>query len=215
VTTYEPLSYLTVKDKVTDCAVDNCIALTFDDGPDPQTTVEILRILREKQVKATFFVVGNRVVQHPEILRQMHADGHEVGNHSWDHANMTRLNDAQIRDQVSQTQAAVRDAGLPTPEYFRPPYLARNERVQRAVNLPMILWNNDPEDWRKKRPEQLGDSVRDQAKSGGIVLLHDTKELTVRTLPAILDSLCKDYHCVTINQLLDMPLDVHHEFTSR
>lgn len=215
VTSFEPLPYVKLVTQSVDCAVDHCLALTFDDGPNGSTTSRILDVLDSRHARATFFVVGNRVGEHPELLRRMQAGGYEVGNHSWSHQDFTRLMPNQIREQITLTQNAVIAAGLPAPRYFRPPYEARNHHIFQVVGMPFILWNVDPEDWRAKTPDNLARAVIAQAKPGAIIVLHDTKEVTVQALPKILDQLKGQYRFVTISQLLNLPLGVNGEFFAR
>ncbi|HEU4610014.1 MAG TPA: polysaccharide deacetylase family protein, partial [Chitinophagaceae bacterium] len=108
------------------CAIEACLALTFDDGPDPATTPKILSALNKYRAKATFFVIGNKVAPNASLLQQIQLSGNEIGNHSWNHANFKKLTAQQMVDQVNQTQSALISIGVTPPKFFRPPYEAMN-----------------------------------------------------------------------------------------
>jgi peptidoglycan/xylan/chitin deacetylase (PgdA/CDA1 family) len=187
-----------------DCGRVKCIALTFDDGPMPDTA-RLLRILRRRGVRATFFLVGQMVDEHPELVRQELADGHELGDHSWNHANLPTLSAAGVRSQLSRTQEAVRRAAGVVPEVFRPPYGSTNARVAgiaRQFKLPQILWEVDPLDWRDRNTATVQRRVIRGARRGDIVLMHDIHPTTVSAVPAILDRLSKEgFTFVTVSEL--------------
>ncbi|MBI3624378.1 polysaccharide deacetylase family protein [Candidatus Saccharibacteria bacterium] len=192
-----------------------CIALTFDDGPDSVTTPKVLDTLAHFRAHATFFVIGNRVAAHRNLLQHLYDTGNEIGNHTWSHPDLTRLSSAQIRDQINSTQDAITNLGFPAPRYFRPPYEARNDLVRRVVNMPFILWNVDPKDWHQNDPNVLAQLVISQVQPGSIVILHDTKSVTTQALPQILERLQGQYHFVTITELLNLPPDAKGEFFKR
>lgn len=185
-----------------DCSLRPCLALTFDDGPNPQTTPQILDILEQEQVRATFFVVGSRVPGEESILRRMHHNGHEIGNHSWSHPNFTKLSSEQIVEQVNRTQQAIVAAGVPAPHLFRPPYGAVNPRVQNSVQLSIALWNVDPVDWESTSSAHLTQAIIDQAKPGGVLDLHDIYPGTVASLRPAIQALKGQYQFVTFSEML-------------
>lgn len=175
------------------------VALTFDDGPNPETTPQILAILREEGVKATFFVNGNAARAYPELIRQIVAEGHELGNHTDTHPQLTGLEARAIRHQLSTTDDAVDAAlGYDYPLWqMRPPYGANNQRVRDVVEQEescMVLWNVDSNDWRYKSNDAAimanvfaGDySVY---RRGGVILLHDVHAQTVRVTDDIIHRL--------------------------
>ncbi len=198
-----------------DCAEAACMALTFDDGPDPRYTPKVLDILAQHKTHATFFLVGTRAAAHPDIVRRIHQEGHEIGNHSWDHANLTRLSAGEIRDQVSRTQAAIIAAGVPAPRWFRPPYGAVNAQVRAHVPLALALWNVDPEDWGKKNHHLIKDHINAHAGRGRIVDLHDMHGPTVEALPIIIQDLSGQYKLVTMSQLFGDQTGHRGEFYGR
>jgi peptidoglycan/xylan/chitin deacetylase (PgdA/CDA1 family) len=198
-----------------DCTVQACLALSFDDGPDPSTTPVILNILRTNGVHATFFLVGIRVGGNAQIVRQIVEDGNEVGNHSWTHADFTKLTPAQMLQQIDQTQNAITAASGVTPRLFRPPYGSTNATVRKQVKLPIVLWNVDPKDWKQKDPKQLVQIVESQAKPGGIIVMHDMHPTTVAALDQIVKNLQTHYKLVTISELLNLAPNTQGVFFGR
>ena len=198
-----------------DCAKVACLNLSFDDGPNPITTPQILSILEQYHVHADFFVVGMRAATMPAILQREYQDGDEIGNHSWSHPDLTTLTPAQVQAQITQTQAAVAAAGVPAPRLFRPPYGAVNAMVKSQVPLTLAMWNVDPEDWNTADPSKLAQKVMAQAKPGGIIDLHDIDSSTVAALPAILQSLKGRFQLVTMSQMFDLAPGQHGEFFGR
>jgi peptidoglycan-N-acetylglucosamine deacetylase len=188
-----------------DCRSQPCLALTFDDGPNPLTTPQILTILEKEQVHASFFVVGSRVKGSESLLQRMYIDGDEIGNHSWTHPDFTTLNPQQIKQQISRTQQAVTDTGVPAPTLFRPPYGDVNKKVIDNVPLTIMFWNEDPEDWAANNPKQVEKAVETSAHPGGVVEMHDIYHVTAQSLDPIIKKLKSEhYQFVTVSQLLGL-----------
>ena len=177
------------------------IALTFDDGPDPSTTPAILDILRGYNLKATFFVIGARAEQHPELIQRMVSEGHTLGNHTYYHRDMTRLTPDLMLKELQDTQAAV-DQALGSHSritLFRPPcgapyntetdQLLPFQRIVREQQMYPVMWNIDLLDWAlKDQPDRIvGNVAQNTPEDGGVVLLHDTQPQTVDALPEILN----------------------------
>lgn len=189
-----------------DCSKVACLALTFDDGPDARFTPPILDILDRYQIKATFFVQGVRVGNNQELLRRTYNAGHEIGNHSWGHPRFTEISLEQVENEVSSTQAAIMEAGVPAPHLFRPPYGDINPAVAAHIPLTVIRWNIDPEDWHPKKRVHLLEHVAAHARPGGVIILHDTEETTVGVLEPLIQQLqASNYHFVTVSELLELP----------
>ncbi len=185
------------------CKLQPCLALTFDDGPNPITTPQVLSILEAEHVHASFFVVGSRIAGNQALLQRMYADGDEIGDHSWTHPDFTTLSPDQIRQQIAQTQQAVAEAGVPAPTLFRPPYGAVNQKVIDNVSLTIMFWNEDPRDWAASNPVDVEKAVVASARPGGVVDMHDIYHLTVASLDPIIKQLKQDhYQFVTVSQLL-------------
>ena len=182
------------------------VALTFDDGPDPRTTPLILDTLRERGVRATFFVVGRQVAENPGLLRRIVAEGHAVGNHTYDHADMSKLSAGRMRYELRSTQEAVDDAlGYHRPmALMRPPYgnpyidgsdaLPAFRAVAREQGLFPVMWTVDPSDYLLDgQPEDIVRGVAGTdgtgRRGGGdeVVLLHDNQGQTAEALPEIID----------------------------
>jgi peptidoglycan-N-acetylglucosamine deacetylase len=198
-----------------DCSTVPCLALTFDDGPNSLVTPQILSALEHANVRATFFVVGMRVPGNEAILQRMYTDGDEIGNHSWNHADLTKLTAEQVRDQFDRTQLAVMAAGLPAPRLFRPPYGAVNATVRSQIPIALALWNVDPEDWRTTNPNQISDRILAAARPGRVVDLHDIYAPTAQSLPIALEKLKSQYHLVTVSQLFNLSPGQRGEYFGR
>ncbi len=187
------------------CALSPCIALTFDDGPNANTTSQILGILEKEHVPASFFVVGSRVPGNGALLQRMYADGDEIGNHSWSHPDLTTLKPDLIRKQVTMAQAEIESTGVPAPTLFRPPYGAVNKAVLENVPLTVMLWNEDPQDWSTSDPQKVQQAVLSSAKPGGVVDMHDIYQSTADALDPLIQKLkSQHYQFVTVSQLLGL-----------
>ncbi|MGR7997327.1 polysaccharide deacetylase family protein [Xanthobacter sp. ZOL 2024] len=185
------------------------IAITFDDGPNPETTPKLMKILAARGVKATFFVVGTRASENPELLRQMAAAGHEIGNHSWNHPQLPKVSEAEADRQIQMTSDAIRAATGAAPVYLRPPYGAMSQGLRRHIEnkfgLAMVYWSADSLDWKNRDAQAIYDKVMAQTRPGGIILMHDIHATTVAAVPRVLDALqAKGYHFVTVSQLIAM-----------
>ena len=189
-----------------DCSVEQCVALTFDDGPDSALTPRILDILKTANAKATFFVLGNHVQQYPEVVKRTAAEGHEVENHTFAHPDLIKLrNPKLIRQQIDLTQGALGAVGV-TAKFMRPPYGSMNASIGSVVNMPIILWNVDSQEWRTSaNAAAVTQSILLRVRNGAIVLMHDTRTVTVDALPDITkDLIDRGYRFVTVAKLLSI-----------
>ena len=184
-----------------------CVALTFDDGPSFYTE-GLLDTLKEHNVKATFFVLGTQVRIQSETVQRMFREGHQIGNHTWDHPNLTRMSDDQIREQLQQTDNLIAQIiGESTP-FMRPPYGAYNDNVLAASGLPIIFWSVDPLDWKDRDAATVAARIVD-APAGAIILSHDIHKSTVDAVPAIIAALkSRGIHMVTVTKLFE-PQTLH------
>lgn len=187
------------------------IALTFDDGPAGDYTTKLLGILEAENVHATFFLLGNCVLDSdPAILQQMVTDGDEIGNHSYDHSLYTSLSKDEIRQQLQKTNDAIFAAAGVYPTVMRPPSGNCNDDVlalSTEMNLPVINWSwqTCPQDWiaANQTIEYISGHVIENASNGQIVLLHDIHEVTVNSVETMIDGLkAKGYRFVTVSELL-------------
>ena len=189
------------------------IAMTFDDGPDAKLTPRLLDILKERHIHATFFVLGERVRDHPEILQREIAEGHEVGNHSWDHKALNKLGEGGLQHELADTSDLMKQTTGKPVTLMRPPYGATNPRLSRAIEkeygMKVILWSVDPDDWKDPGASVVSSRILNGwkasggTKPGAIILSHDIHKGTIEAMPATLDALLsKGYKFVTISELL-------------
>lgn len=182
---------------------EGCVALTFDDGPHPTLTPRLLALLAEEHVVATFFLVGNRVQQWPDIVRAMSAGGHQIGNHSWDHANLTQLGNDAVVQEFARTDAAIFAITGAAPDIIRLPYDASSPRILGLVDRPVIFWDIDTLDWKAGSVSEIVDSAVRRARSGSIVLMHDIHATTVSAVRGIVDGLrARGFEFVTVSELM-------------
>lgn len=181
------------------------VALTFDDGPSNTVTPKVLKVLKKHHAKATFFMVGNQVNAHPKMAKQVFDDGHEIGNHSYSHANLKQLSNANIKSQLSRTNKAIKKATGHNPTLFRPPYGSVDKRVRAQTKLPTILWSVDTRDWEHRNSKKLLSYVKKYTYPGAIVLMHDIHMPTANGLDNVLTYLEKQgYTFVTVSELNKM-----------
>ena len=189
------------------------IALTFDDGPNPQFTPQILDVLKQHHAKATFFVIGSRIEQYPELAQREVQEGHELANHSYRHPGMTRISPEKLREEIDQAQKVIMSATGQTPRVFRPPGGVYNDKVVNTAReagcmVVMWSWNQDTRDWSRPGVNKIVDRVLSNAHNGSIVLFHDhggDRSQTVKALTEILPELeKKGYQFVTVSELLNM-----------
>lgn len=186
------------------------VALTFDDGPDPEDTPRLLNILRERNVKATFFLIGRNARAFPRIVERTHAEGHEVANHSMTHPTLSKLSDAAVARELQGCNSAISDAlGGFQPQTFRPPYGAFTQRQKewalREFGLPSIMWSCDPLDWKIRNSAHVSRELIRGASPGGILLAHDIHPTTVAAIPAVLDNLlARGFQFATMGQLINI-----------
>ncbi|GHH09681.1 polysaccharide deacetylase family protein [Streptomyces lanatus] len=189
-------------DDDTDCKQVKCIALTFDDGPAAPETATLLTYLAQYKARATFFTTGQNVAAHPELVRAEAKAGHEVGNHSWNHPDLTKLTPEQIASQLGRTNAAIKSATGKEPTLFRPPYGAINSTVRSATGLSPVLWDVDTEDWKYRDAAKVARTVIAKAGRNDVVLLHDIHPTSVAAVPEILRTLTAGgYRFVTVSHL--------------
>lgn len=179
------------------------VALTFDDGPQPGTTGRLLRVLNRRHAPATFFVQGYRARAYPRLVRRMARAGHRVGNHTWNHPQLTHLSRRQIRSQLVRTNRAIRRAGAPRPTMMRPPYGATNatvRRVARRLDLAQVLWTIDTVNWSGISTDAIVRHALRRIRPGpNVILLHDgvaTSNRTVRAVPRIIRGIRHRGYCV-------------------
>jgi peptidoglycan/xylan/chitin deacetylase (PgdA/CDA1 family) len=194
---------------------DNSIAITFDDGPHPQLTPKLLDLLKERGIKATFYVIGKNVEAYPEIAKRIVDEGHEIGNHTWNHPALSKIGAAKVKSEMDRTtEIIVKTTGV-TPATMRPPYGATNATLNRRLDeefgMKVIMWSVDPLDWKYRNADRVASQLIENTKSGGILLAHDIHASTIAAMPRTLDALTsKGFKFVTVSELLakDGPMEV-------
>ena len=185
------------------------IAMTFDDGPNSVLTPKLLDLLAEHHIKATFFVIGQCVVEHPEIVARAAREGHEIGNHSWSHPSFGHMSDESVRLQLKRTDEAIRSAAGIRPVLMRPPYGSITARQKHWIHdefaYDIVLWDVDPLDWKRPGPTVVFSRILKGTRPGSIVLSHDIHPGTIEAMPAILTQLeQRGFKFVTVSELIAM-----------
>ena len=185
------------------------IAMTFDDGPSAALTPKLLDLLAAHHIKATFFVIGENVAEHPEIVSRAAREGHEIGNHSWSHPNLGKMSDESVRRQLRQTDDAIKSATGNRPTLMRPPYGSITAREKRWIHdefgYDIILWDVDPYDWKRPGPAVVRARILKETRPGSIVLSHDIHPGTIEAMPSTFDELeAKGFKFVTVSELIRM-----------
>ena len=179
------------------------VALTFDDGPSPRCTPQLLDGLKERGVRATFFVVGCQVVKDPDIVIRMAAEGHQVGNHSYDHKELDKLSCGEAAEDMRRNNDLLCQLLGEGDYWVRPPYGLCTDREAAALSVPLVNWSVDTEDWKSKDADKILDIIYRQVSDGDIVLLHDRYQNTVdavlRAVPHLQE---QGYVFVTVSELL-------------
>ena len=197
------------------------VALTFDDGPDPTWTPKILKILKEKNAPAAFFVLGSQVQQYPDLLQRIASNGHEIGNHTYSHQNLTLSGDEQIDLELNATTRLIEAVTGHSTAYFRPPYNSdgtpsqpgemRALRVARDLGYLTVTQSIDPDDWERPGANAILARVKDQRPNGSIILLHDAggdRSQTLAALPGIIDYLRgRGDQIVPLSDIIGLPRD--------
>ncbi|CAM5687137.1 Peptidoglycan-N-acetylglucosamine deacetylase [Streptomyces cyaneofuscatus] len=204
------------------------MALTFDDGPDPVFTRQVVEILGRYGARATFFGVGHHVAALPDEVRQIAAAGHEVGNHSWSRPFLPDLTPEQLREQLDRTGEELARVTGAAPAWFRPPYGALTPEVLATLGgypTTLTMWDVDARDWSRPGPEQIAATVLEGAGPGSVVLMHEgagDRAQTVQALPSIIEGLLeRGLQLVPVGELAATPDSTwntplpHHEVTDQ
>ena len=192
------------------------VALTFDDGPDGNTTPQALDILAKYHIKATFFVQGKNIAGNESILKRMKSEGHEVGNHSWNHPVLTKLSLEDAKKQITDTESAITSVLGTSSKLMRPPYGAISDDIRNSIDLSYILWNVDSLDWKSLNETKILTEIQHQVSNGSIILMHDIHQPSINALPRVIEYLKEQgYSFVTVSELLNSRLQPHHVYYSR
>lgn len=180
------------------------IALTFDDGPSAHTN-RLLDALAQHQARATFYILGHLASAYSGELQRMVRDGHEIGNHTWLHANLTSLNGPQLDHEIGDTQRIIQQVANYMPRTLRPPYGATNDTVAAYAakwGLHVIMWSIDPHDWQVHNSQAVYDHIMSRATDGSVILLHDIYSSSVdAAIRAISDLKARGFQLVTVSEI--------------
>ena len=179
------------------------IAITFDDGPSSRYTEQLLDGLAERGVKATFFMLGEMAKSNRDIVLRAYEEGHEIACHTWDHPNLTKCSDSEVKKQIEDTLEELDRACGDEADYLvRPPYGSTNSRVRAAIDNPLIYWSVDSEDWSLLNTEKVRKKIVAESYDGCIILCHDIHKTTIpAALQAIDDLMDLGYEFVTVSEL--------------
>ena len=179
------------------------VALTFDDGPHPVYTKELLDGLKERGVKATFFVTGEHAKLHPDLILRMQEEGHLIGNHTYSHIQLRPDNHETFKKELLETNRVISEITGEEPLYVRPPYGSWDKKLERELNMFPVLWTVDPTDWSCLNRDTVTQRVLSKVKNGSIILLHDYYNTSVEAALEIIDRLEEQgYTFVTEEDLL-------------
>lgn len=179
------------------------IAITFDDGPDPVYTPQLLDGLKERGAKASFFLMGKQAEAHPELVRRMQEEGHLIGNHTYSHIQLTKKNREAFKAELKKTNELL--TGITGEEvlFVRPPYGCWDKSLETELTMLPVLWNIDPLDWSSTNVSGIVKKVTDKAKENAVILMHDEYASSVTAALKIVDILQEEgYEFVTVDELI-------------
>lgn len=177
------------------------IALTFDDGPHPKYTIKLLDGLKERNVKVTFFIIGENAKNNPDVIKRIYEDGHTIGNHTFSHVQLTCISEDKAIKEIKETNNLIKELTGTEPKYIRPPYGLYSDALKRETNLKPVLWNVDPRDWSVLNTQSVVKHVVKRAKDGDVILLHDIFDTSVDAALQIIDELKKQgFEFVTVDE---------------
>lgn len=178
------------------------IAITFDDGPHPYYTEQLLDGLKERGAKASFFVMGKQAEAYPELVLRMHEEGHLVGNHTYSHIQLGKNNREVFRAELVKTNELLSRITGEEPQYVRPPYGSWDKSFETELTMIPVLWTIDPRDWCSTDVKGIVNRVTKKAKENAVILMHDEYESTVTAALEIVDILQKQgYEFVTVDEI--------------
>ena len=179
------------------------IAITFDDGPEGNYTNQLLDGLKERGVKATFFVLGKSIVGNEDLILRMYEEGHLIGNHTYNHVELDKETDENGVKEIERSNEIIKQITGYEPEFIRPPFGAwRKEQMNQADMFP-VMWTIDPLDWKYQNTEYVVNHILNNVKDGDIILLHDIFETSVEAALIVIDRLQEQgYEFVTVDELM-------------
>jgi peptidoglycan/xylan/chitin deacetylase (PgdA/CDA1 family) len=178
------------------------VALTFDDGPASEYTKILLKGLKKRGVKVTFFLIGEQIQNNKALVKKMKKDGHLIGNHTYSHVDLAKTSYEEAKKEIEDTNNAIKEITGEMPKYLRPPYGDWNEKLLDETDMSIVLWSVDPEDWKDRNADIVAKRIIKNTRPGDIILLHDIFKTSVEAAFKIIDELQeKGYHFVTIDQI--------------
>ncbi|AFZ03827.1 polysaccharide deacetylase family protein [Calothrix sp. PCC 6303] len=194
---------------------DSVVALTYDDGPNPEYTVKLINLLDNLGVKATFFAIGKEIQAHPQVIKQLVASGHEVGNHSYSHQKMIWKTPKFLLKEINKTDELLRELGVKNEILFRAPFGFKRltlPYILKQQKKKNILWSLDPKDYQESDPEIIANRILENIKPGTIILLHDgggDRTATINATRIVINRLqAEGYRFLTVSQLLQTQVSV-------
>ena len=178
------------------------IAITFDDGPSEACTGRLLDGLKKRQVKASFFVLGENVKENPKLAKRIVEEGHLIGNHTFHHVELSKMNEQKAKEELKKASSAIFRATGKYPEYMRPPYGECTRKLEDSVDMILVRWSVDPRDWDTDNADEIVKKVVTSAGENDIILLHDCYDSSVDAALRIIDILEKEgFEFVTVDEL--------------
>ena len=179
------------------------VALTFDDGPSPKYTPLLLDGLKERNVQATFFLLGQNVKENQELVQRMQAEGHLLGNHTYNHVQLNKIPETTARQEILKTNNEIYEATGKYPEYMRPPYGAWKKNMELCVEMLPVFWDIDTLDWKSQNVDAILKAAGEEPENGSIILMHDEYQTSVEAALLLIDRLKeKGYEFVTVDELI-------------
>lgn len=189
------------------------VIFTFDDGPSKITTPKMLDVFKKNKVHTTFFELGSKMEQNPEITKRAIDEGHTVGSHSYNHINLAKASVDRILDEQNKTEVIYQNITGNNYKYFRVPYGSYNQLVKDTLNHPIILWNEDPRDWESKDTNKIIDMVLNHLHDGSVYVMHDIYQTTVDAIDYLLPEIySRGYQVLSLDEVEEIykkPLDIH------
>lgn len=179
------------------------VALTYDDGPNPVYTEELLEVLEKEKVHASFFMMGKQVENYPKIVKKVAAAGHLIGNHTYSHVNVCQLSEPEVREEIQKTNELIYDCCGHMPEWFRPPFGCDREKLISQMDMYQVFWNVDPLDWSVQNTGTIVNHVLKYVSDGDIILMHDAYPTTVEATKILIPKLQEmGYTFVTVDEMI-------------
>ena len=179
------------------------IAITFDDGPHPSYTAQLLDGLKERGIHATFFVTGEHAELHPDIIERMFNEGHLIGNHTYSHIQLTKGNRDKFKDELIKTNEILKEITGEEVQYVRPPYGSWDKSFEKELNMFPVLWTVDPLDWSSRNVGRITEKIVSKTRENDIILMHDYYDTSVTAALQAIDELLEEgYTFVTVEEIL-------------